>query len=77
MIQPAVKLLRFWKLLLASNLATMNHEDKSGMEAAGLPVMATPRAEQLSATLRNATTIGKHEAELWLKYWQKIGFLPA
>ncbi|KAH8078746.1 hypothetical protein BXZ70DRAFT_658621 [Cristinia sonorae] len=75
---PAIKLLRFWKTLLH---AEATHRQKSSLntliyEAGYLPMMQTEKAERLSRTLRDAAQVGSREAQLWVAYWKRVGFVP-
>lgn len=74
LLQPAVKLLRFWKEVSERNTNNPGYEEAT-VEAAGLPVLQTTKAESLSPSLRAALPLGESQAELWLQYWQKISFI--
>ncbi|TCD62141.1 hypothetical protein EIP91_007293 [Steccherinum ochraceum] len=72
-IYPAVKLLRFWQTILQANARSASSENT--VEAAGLPVLQTTKAEELSLSLRAAVPVGKKEVDLWLQYWRKVNFI--
>ena len=72
-MQPAVKLMSFWKALLQSS----TRDDSIAVEAGGIPTFQTKHAEALSNTLRTASAIGRPEAELWVKYWRDVGYIQA
>ena len=65
----------FWKVLLQASVTTPPGSDNVVAEAAGMPVLQTEKSQTFSQTLRTASPIGRTEVELWLKYWQKKGFV--
>ncbi|KAH8102917.1 hypothetical protein BXZ70DRAFT_1057354, partial [Cristinia sonorae] len=75
-VYPAIKLLRFWRSLIqAEQNAEMHGLFGNGVEAAGLPVLQTTKAAELSGTLRDAPPLEGTEVKLWVQYWRNSGFI--
>lgn len=47
---------------------------KEVMEAGGLPMFDTRKAQLVSSTMRELQPIGADDAERWVAYWIRAGF---
>jgi hypothetical protein len=77
---PAIKLLDFYRGVVLKNESEGSKKDGTRQEsrsgdAMGFPAMETTRAVQQSETLRNLKPLDEEDAQKWLGYWRKRGFL--
>lgn len=68
LIQPAIKLLEFFRSLARGDQAIRN-PDIGVTEAAGMTNFSTTKVRQVSPTMANMQAIGEVEADAWVGYW--------
>ncbi|TCD63026.1 putative NRPS-like protein biosynthetic cluster [Steccherinum ochraceum] len=71
---PVIKLLTFWRGILQIN-ETAASSDQFAAEAPGFPLLEVSKAQKISASLRDADPLGEKDVALWLKYWERAGFI--
>ncbi|PPQ75729.1 hypothetical protein CVT24_002582 [Panaeolus cyanescens] len=70
---PAIKLVDFFRGLNASISAASATGPVT--EAAGGPLFATKKAQQISEGIANLPPLSDEDASLWIKYWKSTGFI--
>ena len=71
-VQPAIKLLDFFRNLSAGDLQ-ITTEGRLDAEAGGFAMFSTSRTQDMSKTMRDLKPIGSKDVELWVKYWDAAG----
>ena len=71
-VQPAIKLLDFFRNLSAGDLQVTT-DGRLDAEAGGLTTFSTTRTQDMSKTMRDLKPLGSKDVELWVKYWDAAG----
>lgn len=74
-LNPALRLLNFFRAALISNSATEG-EGNLGIEALGLRKMDLKNSVEGSDILKGARKLSESDVRLWVTYWRNIGYLP-
>ncbi|EPQ54835.1 acetyl-CoA synthetase-like protein [Gloeophyllum trabeum ATCC 11539] len=69
---PAIKLLQFFQAMASADDA-IRASGRNDLEAGGIPLFSTKKAQAVSQALRDAPQIGVEDAERWIRYWYKKG----
>ncbi|KAJ3505840.1 hypothetical protein NLJ89_g7204 [Agrocybe chaxingu] len=69
---PAIKLLEFFRGVAQAD-ASLQQEGDTNVESCGLTPLSTTKAQEVSSTMREVSSLGRGDAELWVKYWKNAG----
>ena len=73
--QPAIKLLDFFSFSAMTDTAIRQVESPDSEEAGGLTKLSTIKAQTISECMRSLPSIGREDAQRWVKYWKGVGFI--
>ena len=71
-VQPALKLLDFFRNLSAGDLQVTT-DGRLDAEAGGLTTFSTSKIRDISKTMRDLKPLGSEDVEGWVKYWDAKG----
>ena len=71
-VQPALKLLDFFRNLSAGDLQ-VTADNRLSAEAGGLTTFLTFKTQNISKTMRDLKPLGSKDVEGWMKYWDANG----
>ena len=71
-VQPALKLLDFFRKLVAGDLQ-LKTDGRLDVEIGGLPTFSISKAQDISKTVRDLKPLGCEDVERWVKYWDAMG----